>query len=87
MKNLWKISYEKLHSMSEMPLLSYVPISVRTRALVYYLSVHVLFVLLQERGVIQLRVTVLKWVMFADDKAWFGKIFQVRIVLLKKLYL
>ena len=51
---------EKLHSMSEMPLLSYVPISVRTRALVYYLSVHVLFVLLQERGVIQLRVTVLK---------------------------
>ena len=30
--------------MSEMPLLSYVPISVRTRALVYYLSVHVLFV-------------------------------------------
>ena len=40
--------------MSEVPLLSYVPISVRTRALVYYLSVHVLFVLLQERGVIQL---------------------------------
>ena len=40
-----------------MPLLSYVPISVRTRALVYLLSVHVLFILLQERGVIQLRVT------------------------------
>ena len=38
---------------SEVPLLSYVPISIRTRALVYYLSVHVLFVLLQERGVIQ----------------------------------
>ena len=35
--------------MSEVPLLSYVPISVHTRALVYYLSVHVLFVLLQER--------------------------------------
>ena len=55
-----QFSYEKLHSMSEVPLLSYVPISVRTRALVYYLSVHVLFVLLQERGIIQLRVTVLK---------------------------
>ena len=70
-----------------MPLLSHVLISVRTRALVYYLSVHVLLILLQERGVIQLRVTVLKWVMLADDKAWFGIIFQVRIVLLKKLYL
>ena len=48
-------------SMSDMPLLSYVPISVRTRALVSYLSVHVLLILLQERGVrpIQLCVTVL----------------------------
>ena len=44
--------------MSEVPLLSYVPISVHTLALVYYLNV--LFVLLQERGVIQLRVIVLK---------------------------
>ena len=40
--------------MSEVPLLSYVLISVRTHALVYYLSVHVLLILLQERGVIQL---------------------------------
>ena len=46
-----------------------------------------LLILLQERGVIQLRVTAMNLVTFADDKACFGKMFQVRIVLLKKLYL
>ena len=37
--------------------------------IVYYLSFHVLLIFLQEPGVIQLHVTVLKLVTFADDKA------------------
>ena len=44
---------EQLHSMSEIRLLSYFSVLVRTSALDYYLSVHVLLIFLQERGVIQ----------------------------------